>query len=376
MTGWTEGLESRTRNIPGILSLILAGVVAGCSGTWNGPPVPVRHIPEARYVASDPGTLSLNRLWTYKHRAYLGAAPVAIGSFIVVVDHKGRVVFLDPNSGERSAEVKMKGAIESSPVWDSDQFYAVSPFPRKRLQAFAFGSGKQLWRRNFRHAPEPPILVGEEVWLPVADSVFALDRTRGKISRAILAGGDLWLTPTQSGSAIVIVGRSGRVLGLNRQGETQWDVELGSPCDFPAAIAEGEIYVTTSTGRIVKLDSVGHMIWEQKLSEQSLFAPIVDEQMLFVTGTSGHVWSLHRASGQEAWHAQLGSPAAGKALAHAQWVATTTVDGTLHLLDRTGGTILDRVSHESIMHQPPVWSFGRIFVVDSDKRIYAYGTRP
>ena len=141
----------------------MIGIVAGCSGTWNGPSTPVRRVPDAHTVSSDLGPFSLNSLWTYKHKSFLGAEPVAMGAFIVIVDHKGRVTFLDPNSGEKSTDVKMKGAIQSSPVWDRDRFYVVSPFPRKRLQAFAFGTGKQLWRKNFRQSPEPPILVGEEV---------------------------------------------------------------------------------------------------------------------------------------------------------------------------------------------------------------------
>lgn len=359
-----------------IMLLGVIGIAAGCSGTWNGPSTPVHIAPDARHVSSDRVPTSLNRLWTYKHKSFLGAAPVAMGKFIVIVDHKGRVTFLDPNSGEKLAEVKMKGAIQSSPVWDEDQFYAVSPFPRKRLQAFAFGTGRQLWRKNFRHAPESPILVGEEVWLPVRDSVFALDRTKGDILRAILAGGDQWLTPTESGQIIVIVGRSGMVKGLNRQGETQWDIALNSPCDFPAVFAENRIYVTTATGRIVRLDSTGHIVWAKDISEQGLYAPTVDEQGLLVTGTSGEVWSLNAETGDVVWRASLGAPAAGKALAQTYWVAATTVDGTLHLLDRDSGTTLDRVSHESIFHQPPVWNFGRIFVVDSDKKLYAYETGP
>lgn len=352
------------------------GIAAGCGGTWNGPSMPLHKAPDARYGSSDPIPASLNRLWTYKHRSYLGAAPVAMGKFIVIVDHKGRVAFLDPNSGEKSAEVKMKGAIQSSPVWDKNQFYVVSPYPRKRLQAFAFGTGHQLWRKNFRHAPEAPILVGEEVWLPVRDSVFALDRTKGDVLRVILAGGDQWLTPTLAGQAIVIVGRSGTVKGLNRQGETQWDIALESPCEFPAVFAENKIYVTTSTGRIVKLDSTGHIVWSKDLSEQRLYAPTVDAQGVLVTGTHGDIWSLNVATGDPVWQASLGAPAAGKVLAHSRWVATTTVDGTLHLLDRALGTTLDRVSHESIFHQPPVWEFGRIFVLDSDKKLYAYGLSP
>lgn len=314
--------------------------------------------------------------WSFKAPGYLAGPPVAIGRFVAVPDRKGKVHFLDPNSGKSRAELRAKGPGTGELVWDETQLYVVSRHRGRTLQCFEFERGRLVWHRRYRQAPERPIRSGAELWLPVHDTMFALDPATGETKRAILQGGDAWLCPARWRSGWLVLGRFGTVVGLDSVGERLWTSNLEASCAERPAVAGDTAWVVTTEGSVSCLEAGGRVVWEKTLDSTALFEARVLAERLCVGAASGRVWMLDAATGEVVWMRELDAPLSGAPVLHPQWVAVTRRDGRLDILARESGETLDTVSFESILPFEPTWAFGRLYVVDSERKLHALGDRP
>lgn len=343
----------------------------GCAGGWKGPRPPVEKIPAGpEDVAASTGPPAVEQ-WSHKANAFLAGPPSAIGRFVVTADRKGRLQFLDPNSGKNKAELKGKGAICRPLSWDAEQLYVVSMHAGKSLQCFSFKQGKLVWHRKYRQPPEAPIRSGAELWLPYRDTIYALDPHTGLTQRVVLAGGDLWLSPVAWDSNFVVLGRHGTLKALNRTGALLWTADVGYTCAEPPALVGDTLWVVTTSGSVVQVASDGAVIQEKKLDSTALFTPVVGTQKVCVGASSGNVWMLNRYDGSTIWQRALTVPLSGAPVLHDEWLAATCVDGHLELLSADQGASLETVKYESILPFSPVWAFGRLYVVDSERKLHA-----
>lgn len=348
----------------------------GCAAGWQGPRPPVAPVPAGPTdVAAKTGLPAIEQ-WSHKGGAYIAGPPVAIGRFVATSDRKGRVRFLDPNSGKTKAELKGKGAICRALTWDESQLYVVSQHVGRSLQCFDLERGKLKWHLKYRHPPEAPIRSGAELWLPVRDTIYALDPATGVPGRVVLAGGDLWQSPVSWRSGWVVLGRNGTLVALERGGEPIWTVDLGFATAERPAVAGDSLWVATTGGSLLCVASDGAVVREEQLDSTALFEVAVGPNEICVGASSGNVWMLNRQDGSLLWQRDLISPLSGAPIMHDGWVAVTRRDGRLELLDRDQGVTLETVDYESILPFAPVWAFGRLFVVDSDRKLHALGEGP
>jgi len=350
--------------------------LSACASGWQGPRPPVAPAPSGPTDVAFISGLPVHSQWSYRGSAFLADAPTPIGRFLAVADRKGRVRFLDPNTGKSKAELKGKGGICRPLVWDSERLYVVSQHAGKTLQCFDLERGKPAWHRKYRQPPEAPIRSGAELWLPVGDTVYALDPRTGTPGRVVLAGPDIWLSPVQWGTGWAALGRYGTVAALEASGRTLWTVELDVSCSERPAAAGDSLCVVTTSGTVFCLAADGEVAWQRTLDSTALFEPTVGPTEICVGASSGNVWMLNRQDGSVQWQRTLGAPLSGRPLLHEDWVAAALRDGRMELLDRTNGVTLDTVAYESILPFAPVWAFGRLFVVDSERKLHALGTAP
>lgn len=314
--------------------------------------------------------------WSYKSSAFLATPPVAMGHFLAVGDRKGYVQFLDPNTGKKRASIKGKGAITGELVWDIQRLYLVTEHLKASLQAFELEGGKRIWYRKFSYPPEAPIKSGDELWLPVGDTLYALDPETGDPVRIIEAGGDFWGTPVPTRSGWVLWGRKGLILALGPDGTRMWSTELKKFCSQPPVASGDTLWISTALGTLVCLAGDGELIFERDLDSTALYAPTLGPDQVVVGAASGTVWALSRTDGSVRWQTSLGAPLSGSPLVHEHWIAASTLDGRLELLAADSGTSLGSKSYPSILASAPVWAFGRLYVTDSDRHVHALGESP
>jgi serine/threonine-protein kinase len=314
-------------------------------------------------------------LWVYKHKTYIGAPPVAIGPMLVLSDRKGKIAFVDPNSGELRDVASAKYSLEHAPVWDSDRFFVTTSYPRKRVYALQFKNGDRAWRRDFRQTPEPPIIVKGELWVAAGDTLYALDPAHGEILRKFCVGDRRWLKPVMSGSSVILLSENGTLRSVDLSGRTEWEIELGMICGAPPLWTNAMAVVSTTSG-VVAAVNAGAVAWTDTLDAEALYTPASVGDVVFVAGLSGNVWAVDLSTGEVRWKQNLGAPAAAEPLVRDGWVAVNSVDGKLWFLDQTTGAIQDSVVFSALIHEPAVWAFGRLYIVTDDKKLHAFGAGP
>jgi len=171
--------------------------------------------------------------------------------------------------------------------------------------------------------------------------------------------------------------RTGRVLWTRRVGQ----LSASSP-----AVTFNTVYVTIlssghppSPGRVIALDSAdGAVRWWRALPAPSESSPLIDDGRVFFGSQSGLVYALNDATGAVLWTYRAGG---------AVKASPTLADGALYFGDYSGH--LQAVSEQSgrrlwisasegalfgsgTFYSTPAVIYGRVFLGNTDGRVYAY----
>jgi outer membrane protein assembly factor BamB len=169
------------------------------------------------------------------------------------------------------------------------------------------------------------------------------------------------------------------VLAVNlTDGVTVWDspvspshgrTELERLNDIDAAVkvSGGDVFVAGFQGRAAMLAlDTGQVWWTQDLS--SYRGVDVDDDQVYISTSGGEVVALKRRSGVEVWRNDLLKRRALSApVVAGDFVAVADLDGYVHWLDRTTGTLAGRIKAggERVTNAP--LSVNGIVYVISDK---------
>ncbi len=172
----------------------------------------------------------------------------------------------------------------------------------------------------------------------------------------------------------------------SRTGHTLWSRRLGVLSASSPAVADGTVYVTVlsratgvEAGLVAALSAAtGRIRWVRDLPSPSESSPLLDRGRLFFGSQDGTVYALDAASGHLVWTYH----AAGAVKA-----SPTLKDGVLYFGDysghvqaiseQTGRQLWDSGSEGALFGSGTFYStaavvYGRVFLGNTDGRIYAY----
>jgi outer membrane protein assembly factor BamB len=174
-----------------------------------------------------------------------------------------------------------------------------------------------------------------------------------------------------------------------RNGHFAWVRSLGASSASTPAVNAHTVYTTLfsrvsgiEAGRAVALDSAnGQVRWSRQLASPSESSPLIDSGMVFFGTQDGTVYALNARTGATIWtyHAE----GAVKA-------SPTLKNGTLYFGDYSGNlqAIGERTGHlfwrsgsegavvgSGTFYSTAAVAFGRVFLGNTDGRIYAYDQR-
>ncbi|KFF50563.1 pyrrolo-quinoline quinone [Gammaproteobacteria bacterium MFB021] len=111
------------------------------------------------------------------------------------------------------------------------------------------------------------------------------------------------LTPLVDGGTIYAVDQTGDLRAIDTDGgDTQWEVELGTPISSGIGADPGRLYLGTRNGEVLAVDRTdGSLAWRSRVSSEVLAAPQVNSQLVIAQSVDGAVTALDRADGQEQW---------------------------------------------------------------------------
>ncbi|HEX4116792.1 MAG TPA: PQQ-binding-like beta-propeller repeat protein [Solirubrobacteraceae bacterium] len=193
--------------------------------------------------------------------------------------------------------------------------------------------------------------------------------------------------PVMSGNRIFQLGDDATLNTIDKYtGQILWSRRLGALSASTPAVAGDTVYATvlsrspgSQAGRVVALNTLnGHFRWTRDLPSRAESSPLLDQGKLFFGSQNGTVYALNASNGNVLWtyHAAgavKASPSlSGGVLYFGDYSGELQAVGEQHghLLWRSGsgGALLG----SGTFYSTPAVMYGRVFLGNTDGRVYAY----
>ena len=364
--------------------IALASVLAGCS-LWSGG--------SAKPVPADLGAnvpvLGVRQAWTARVGG-TGGFPLEVhtaGNMVTLASADGVVAAIDARTGGDLWRTALSEPLSAGVGSDGKTAAVVA----RSNALIVLEAGRERWRQTLAaQVFTPPLVAGGRVFVLSADrSVAAYDAATGrKIWSQQRTGEPLVLRQAGVLLAVgdtLVVGFSGRVVGLNPDnGSVRWEAPLAS--SRGTNDVERLVELVGRTSRVG--DSIcarafqatvgcvnaarGSVTWSQPASGSE--GVHGDGDAVFGAESNGTVIAWNRKDGTRLWatdrlkHRKLTAP-----LLLGRSVVVGDDTGLVHLLSRTDGSPLNRVTTDSSgIAAAPVVAADTLIVVTRNGGIYGY----
>jgi outer membrane protein assembly factor BamB len=208
---------------------------------------------------------------------------------------------------------------------------------------------KRLWVRNAHSLLEfPPALYGDVLYQLADDAVLsAVNKRTGHAIWTRPLGRLSASTPAVTANTVYVTILSsghphhpGRIVALNSAtGAIRWFRSLPSPSESSPLLDHGRLFFGSQSGVVYALNaSTGHVLWTYHASGSVKASPSLSGGFLYFGDYSGHLQAISERTGQRVWRSGSGGALIGS--------------GTFY-------------STAAIV-------YGRVFLGNTDGRIYAY----
>lgn len=208
---------------------------------------------------------------------------------------------------------------------------------------------KQLWVRNDHTLLEfPPVIRGDHIFQLGDDgTMYAVNLHTGhtfwvrhlgvlSASSPAVAGETVYATILARGQG----SNSGRVFALNyADGKTRWFRDLPSPSESSPLVVHGKVFFGSQSGIVYALNARdGTVLWAYHASGAVKASPTLAGRVLYFGDYSGHVQAISEQTGRRLW------------------------------ISGSEGALLGSGS----FYSTPAVVYGRVFLGNTDGRVYAY----
>ena len=335
----------------GVAGLVLALALSGCGSTTQAP--------KPADLGPNAALIGVRLAWSAKvGEVKFPLVVKANGNNIAVASSDGVVATLDARTGADLWRTSLGGALSAAAGSDGRYTSVVN----QANELVTLDAGREIWRQKLPALTfTAPLVAGARVFVLGADrSVAAFDAASGR---------KLW-TQARPGEALVlrqvgvllavgdtlVVGLSGRLVGMNPQnGSSRWEVPIAVPrgtndverlVDIVSQVSRvGDSVCARAYQAMVGCVNAerGMLVWNKPAAgAQGLHG---DDEMVYGTESDGKVIAWRRLDGERAWvserlkYRNLTAP-----LVVGRSVAIGDSSGTVHLLSRTDGSPLNRLT--------------------------------
>jgi len=191
--------------------------------------------------------------------------------------------------------------------------------------------------------------------------------------------------PVISGNHIYQLGDNGTLTSLDKYtGKPFWIRSLGSLSASTPAVSSSTVYVTlmsggSGSGRIIALNSKsGQTRWHRDLSSPSESSPLLDGDKLIFGSQGGTVYAVNARSGNLLWTYHAGGAVKASPTLSGGVLYFGDYSGHLQAVsERTGRSLWVSGSEGALVgsgtfYSTPAVVYGRVFLGNTDGRVYAY----
>lgn len=310
------------------------------------------------YVGADSGSFYAlskkngKKEWRFKAHSSISTAAVVFAhdgkNVAIFGDEEGLVYAVDASNGEKIWERNVGSEVMAAPVIVGSRVI-VSTLEGKVL-ALDPTQGQVLWEKNRETRPLQMTLQGhsgpavdpsgQKVYLGFSDGVlWALSPTDGKVIWEKNVANE---TPSK---------------GLN-------DID-GTPL-----VVDDAVYVSTFDGGVLALSSkTGSVLWKNNVGSGVQLTSVGDR--ILVSGSEGNLVCLQKKTGEKLWSYEVGKGALTKPVVHQNIVAVGLSSGTMNFIDlQTGKPIIRRFARKGVFSDPVIDN-DRIYYLSNGGRLYS-----
>jgi len=208
---------------------------------------------------------------------------------------------------------------------------------------------KQVWvHGNGALLELPPVMYGELIFQLADDAVLtALNKHTGRVVWSRRLGQQSASSPAVTANTVYVTILSsghprspGRVIALNSaNGAVRWWRALPSPSESSPLLDDGRVFFGTQSGLVYAVnDRTGEVVWTYKAPAAVKASPTLSGGVLYFGDYSGHLQAISEQTGRRLWV----SSSEGALLGNGTFYSTAAV------------------------------VYGRVFLGNTDGRIYAY----
>ena len=310
-----------------------------------------------------------------------------VGGMLHVASSDGSVAALDPRTGADVWRTNVGSSLSAGVGSDGK----VSAVVTQGNEVVALLNGREIWRQKLNaEVYTAPLVAGGRVFVLAADrSSQAFDGQTGR---------KLWaqqrptepLVLRQAGVLLavndtLVMGLAGRLAGLNpANGSIRWEAAIASPrgindverlVDLVGGVSrDGDVVCARAFQANVGCVNTarGNLIWTAPANGAQGVRG--DERLLFGTEADGTVQAWVRADGTRSWRSEalryrnLSAPVlVGRSIAIGDF------SGIVHLLSRSDGALLNRVSTDgSAIATAPVLAGNTLVAVTRNGGVYGF----
>jgi len=377
-------MAARTVLRPALAAAALTALLGlgGCS-LWSS------SAPKPAELGPNVPVLAVRQAWQAQIGSLRGMRPSVHvqGNTVLLASGDGTVAAIDARTGGDVWRANVHAPLASGVGSDGRWAAVVS----HTGEVIALDAGREVWRKPLATpAYTAPLVAGERVFVLAADrSVTAFDAATGyRLWSQQRPGEPLILRQGGVLMAVgdtLVAGLAGRLVGFNPDnGSVRWEVPLASPRGTNDVERLVEIVGHTSRvddtvcarafqATVGCIDAArGRVLWSVPASGSEGIDG--DDTMLFGTESNGTVQAWQRSDGKRAWSSQrlkfrhLTAP-----LLLGRSVVIGDGDGLVHLLSRTDGAPLNRLSTDgSGIAAAPVAAGNTLVVVTRKGGVYGF----
>ena len=363
-------------------ALILIASLAGCAffeGSSKLKPAQLQPVN---------GFVSAKQAWVSRIGPVTFALDVAnVGGVLHMAGSDGTVAAIDSRTGADVWRTNVGSGLSAGVGSDGK----VSAVVTQGNEVVALVAGREIWRQKLNaEVYTAPLVAGGRVFVLAADrSSQAFDGQTGR---------KLWtqqrptepLVLRQAGVLMavndtLVAGLAGRLVGLNPgNGSIRWEVAIASPrgindverlVDLVAGVSrDGDVVCARAFQANVGCVNTarGSLIWTAPANGSQGVRG--DERLLFGTEADGTVQAWLRADGTRAWKSEaLRYRGLSAPVVIGRSIAVGDFSGIVHLLSRTDGTLLNRVSTDgSAIAAAPLLAGNTLIAVTRNGGVYGF----
>lgn len=212
------------------------------------------------------------------------SSPTVVDGVVYIGCSSGDLFAFNAFNGNQIWDVRLDGAVESSPAVENDIVYVGSfgsltvPFNSGRVYAVNAANGAMLWSTNFTQPISSSPTAGNGfVYVGCRDNnVYALNAYTGMQLWNYTTYGEVNSSPALLNGELYVISQDSSLYALNASsGEEIWGHDIGQSSSNPV-INDGTILSASNDGRIYALNATnGNNIWTYSVNQTGLFSDVV-----------------------------------------------------------------------------------------------------